>query len=457
MNAYRPSERGQALVLIVLGMVVMLGFTALAIDGGRLYAERRHAQNAADSASLSGALQKSNGQPDSEVLLAARNSILSNSYSLDQSDVKVEGPLVDFIGQYYLVTVHITTDIKSAFAHFVYKGPLQNTVVAQAKVYVSQPPMAKAAIVTTAANCDNGSPLMSITGGGNSGGINTYEGGIWLNARESENSPCSIDPPTSTNNDGITCDVDYNGDGKNDPCLFSVGEYGYNGGKVNGEENIEPRPVVVDMNGNVPIDDPLFNVPEPECMGLGTVGDDPNDKGKETPDPYLPGSFNGRDMGPGIYSPGIYCINGTIHLSGDEQIIANGVVFYFENGGLEFTGQAGLTITAPTKENCLLGNNRDADFDQTASCSYIGMAIWSARGNTSTIEVRGNGADALYGTVYAPDGVVKARGGGEDPGETGIWGQVIANRVINDGNGSLKVTYDAGYVFWVPARESLNQ
>ena len=43
MNAYKSSERGQALVLIVLGMVVMLGFTALAIDGGRLYTERRHA------------------------------------------------------------------------------------------------------------------------------------------------------------------------------------------------------------------------------------------------------------------------------------------------------------------------------------------------------------------------------------------------------------------------------
>jgi hypothetical protein len=453
MNAHKPSERGQALVLIVLGMVVMLGFTALAIDGGRLYTERRHAQNAADSASLSGALQKSNGQPDSEVLLAAKNSILSNGYQLDQSNVSIEGPLVDFAGRYYLIKVHITTDIQSAFAHFVYKGPLQNTVMAEAKVYESQPPMAGAAIVTTASTCDNGSPLMSITGGGNSGGINTYEGGIWLNARETVDSPCSIDPPTSANNDGITCEDPDNPD----HCIQSVGSYSYDDGRVHGEDNISPRPVSIAMNGGVPIDDPLAGVPEPVCTGAGTVGSDPNDRRIDPPEPYEPGSFNARDIGPGIYSPGIYCINGTIHLSGDEQIIANGVVFYFINGGLEFTGNAGVTITAPTDENCLQGSNPDADFDPTASCSYKGMAIFSARDNTSTIEVRGNGADAIQGTVYALNGVVRARGGGEDPDETQIVGQVIANRVINAGNGSLKVTYDPEVCYWRSAKESLNQ
>ncbi len=45
-------ERGQSLVLIVLVIVGMLGFAALAVDGGRLLAERRRAQSAADSAAL---------------------------------------------------------------------------------------------------------------------------------------------------------------------------------------------------------------------------------------------------------------------------------------------------------------------------------------------------------------------------------------------------------------------
>ncbi|NIW43837.1 MAG: hypothetical protein GWN30_03370 [Gammaproteobacteria bacterium] len=37
-------EDGQALVLFALGLVVFLGFTALAIDGGVLFSNRRHWQ-----------------------------------------------------------------------------------------------------------------------------------------------------------------------------------------------------------------------------------------------------------------------------------------------------------------------------------------------------------------------------------------------------------------------------
>jgi hypothetical protein len=60
MNTRRPrslrrrAARGQAIVLIALGMVVLLGFVALAVDGGNFYNQRRVAQNAADVSSLAG-------------------------------------------------------------------------------------------------------------------------------------------------------------------------------------------------------------------------------------------------------------------------------------------------------------------------------------------------------------------------------------------------------------------
>ena len=54
MKAEIRSERGQAIVLITLAMVVLLGFTALAVDGSMVYADRRHAQNTADLSSLAG-------------------------------------------------------------------------------------------------------------------------------------------------------------------------------------------------------------------------------------------------------------------------------------------------------------------------------------------------------------------------------------------------------------------
>ena len=51
------SERGQAVVILALMMIVLLAFASLAIDGGNAYVERRRSQNAADAAALAGARQ----------------------------------------------------------------------------------------------------------------------------------------------------------------------------------------------------------------------------------------------------------------------------------------------------------------------------------------------------------------------------------------------------------------
>ena len=48
-------QHGQAIVLIVVGIVGLIGMTALAIDGGNAYSDRRHAQNAADTAAFAAA------------------------------------------------------------------------------------------------------------------------------------------------------------------------------------------------------------------------------------------------------------------------------------------------------------------------------------------------------------------------------------------------------------------
>lgn len=48
-------ESGAVLVVVAITMVALLGFTALAIDGGRLYSEKSQLQNALDAAVLAGA------------------------------------------------------------------------------------------------------------------------------------------------------------------------------------------------------------------------------------------------------------------------------------------------------------------------------------------------------------------------------------------------------------------
>jgi len=45
-------ERGQIVILLAVVLIILLGFTALAIDGSMIYSDRRYAQNAADAAAL---------------------------------------------------------------------------------------------------------------------------------------------------------------------------------------------------------------------------------------------------------------------------------------------------------------------------------------------------------------------------------------------------------------------
>lgn len=127
-------------------------------------------------------------------------------------------------------------------------------------------------------------------------------------------------------------------------------------------------------------------------------------------------------QGPGFYrspnvtnncvlQPGLYVITGTLGLSGQKSIDATGgVTLYFacgsspaptpcaaggETGGsMTYTGQATLSIHPP------------------ASGKTKGFSIISDRNNTSDIELKGNGAGSVSGTIYAASAVLGFRGNG---------------------------------------------
>jgi Putative Flp pilus-assembly TadE/G-like len=55
MKAQKPAERGIAVVIVAAGLTAFMGFLAIVLDLGMLYAARSDAQKAADAASLAGA------------------------------------------------------------------------------------------------------------------------------------------------------------------------------------------------------------------------------------------------------------------------------------------------------------------------------------------------------------------------------------------------------------------
>ncbi|MDQ3690568.1 MAG: Tad domain-containing protein [Chloroflexota bacterium] len=70
--------RGQVLIMFALALVVLLGFAGLAVDVGRLVAERRHVQNAADAGALAACVRLIDGGTDAEAAQAGREVALLN-------------------------------------------------------------------------------------------------------------------------------------------------------------------------------------------------------------------------------------------------------------------------------------------------------------------------------------------------------------------------------------------
>src|SRR5687768_10027078 len=80
----KASEKGQALILITLAAVGLFSFAALAIDGTRVFSEKRHAQNAADTSALAGALAYTRADDDDDfdavITTAAESRATSNGF-----------------------------------------------------------------------------------------------------------------------------------------------------------------------------------------------------------------------------------------------------------------------------------------------------------------------------------------------------------------------------------------
>jgi hypothetical protein len=424
MKRQHSSESGQSIVLVALGMIVMLGFLGLAVDGGRLYTKTRHAQNAADGAAMAAAAALCNNQEDPSPFEVAKEAAGMVGYD-DNTIDNVVGVDVNPVKEQVEVT--IWSEIPAGIAQIVYSGGLQTTVRAVGKCFSGGTPSAfenlPFGIISLSTSCSGASSAsLGATGGGNEGGIVTYNSHMFVNV--SSDPGCAINPPNGTNAPGIHADGDY--------CIFTVGSHNYSG-----SSNLDD--CVISVPGGS-ISDPLAQAPVPLCTQNGAT---------TTPAPgynYAPGNWNGSALGHGKFQPGIYCISGTFKPSGNGVINAtDGVVFYFVNGGLELTGQSVLKIVAPSQETCS-GSSGSA----AASCTFKGMALFMARNNASEIEVGGNAENRIVGTVYGASGTFKGNGGGNTAEDALIWGQVIMNHVIVHGNGNLSVWYDENISYIVP-------
>jgi hypothetical protein len=416
------------LILVIFGLV---GFTALAIDAGMLYSERRRAQNAADAGALAAALAKAQLE---NVHVAALNRTTSNGYNTSWDPcnpagfdctlgtgsnwtVEVTSPprVGDFAGLDEYIRVVITTDVETAFAHLVFKGALQTTVEAVSRVRPSQNILPGYALYGATKNECKG---LWFSGTGNT----TVTGGSVFSNSAANSKSCQS---------GVQ---DGNGDIAVGPPPMNIQVVG--NFDMGGSGSVDPLPVMEEVP-----QDSLRSAPQPDCTGLTDFGKKSVNAGKSAT--LQPGNYQSISFKAGAsvtLNPGMYCIYGTKGFSGTGgSITGTGVMIYLQDGGFNLGGNSLVALAAETNPSTLV---------DPAQNDWMGMLVYVDPNNSNAVKLAGTTGTTYAGTVYAASSDCTLNGTGDDIGLLST--QIICNTIKITGTAEVNIEYNQAKVYSLP-------
>ncbi|HUG33123.1 MAG TPA: pilus assembly protein TadG-related protein [Anaerolineales bacterium] len=398
----RSHEKGQALILIAFAAIGLFAFASLAIDGSMLLSDKRHAQNAADTAALAAALAHARGE---DMNTAATDRATSNGYEDNGTTKDVTVTIADAPSgvcpanvEGKEITVTIVSTINTTFARVIGRNQLTNTVTATSRACgtYTGPPFDGNAIVALApagkGYDGTGTPNWIIEGGG-----------IFSNSSDNNAAYCNgaaeITAPSVT----VVGGVDFNCHGVNitEPINEDADQYT----SYSSYSALFPR--------------------EPACNGTAYQSG-----GQWHPEAGMDGStiaFSG-DMD---FASGLYCVTnspGPYH----GALTGTNVTFYImsANFSMTFNGAGNhFNATAPT------------------SGEYDGVLIYmapqvDANGNllnTQQLDLRGNGDADIVGSIIAPSADVTMFGNSNS--DALINSQIIAYHVDSGGNADIHIQF----------------
>jgi hypothetical protein len=387
------SDRGQALVIIALALVGIVGMVALVVDGGNVFLDRRSAQNAADSAALASALSRIQGGQD--WVGAAIASAAQNGYNNDgvTNIVQVYSPPKDGpnAGDLEYLQVIITSHVDTYFAGVVGRDRITNVVdaVARTKLPEITQLLKGNAVVSLAptSDCNNqksfwvhGEATLDIRGGG-----------VFVNS----NHP--------------TCALFQNGSGSiriSDNYPISV---------VGGTSIQKPQlftPQVTVGAGPIPYPPP-FIMPKFGCAKTAEISEDGTSMSAGNWDEAFP------PEGVTQLGAGTYCLNDGFTVNGN--LSGTNVIFKVEHGEVRFSKTADIKLSAPGS-----GNN-------------AGLLIYLPMDNKSKVVLNGGPDSSIKGTILAPASLILIKG---MESQTGFHSQIIGYTVEADGNSNVVIVYN---------------
>jgi hypothetical protein len=446
------NERGQALILIALAMVGLVGIVGLAIDGSAKFSDQRHAQNAADTAAIAAALAKVDaltaGESNSpaecpppggmgdasdvciELILAGLDRAESNGYdNSTNKTVEIYSPPKTgyYAGDDNYVQVIITSVINTTFARVLGFNQLQNVVEATTYMRKGGPIFEGNSMVAL-------NPHSTCPGSFRVGGSSTIVldgGGMFVN---SDSTDCAFEQQGGCSSTG-------------DPLLVIL-----DGGISSpGDENVdldscmaeEDRP---DITYNAdpflfPDDVELPDVP-PECSMTGFPTPTNAVVGGVNTTYLYPGRYGNREFPPKtgdfagvtiyddvVMTPGVYCIDDLVKLNDRHLILTGtGVTLYIRDGH-GFAMQGGrINLAAPTT----------GDY-----AGYLIIVETNFTGSPESCSINGSPDNSYGGTIFAPycNVTINGTSSSGDPLTT-YSTQVIAYEIILNGTSRIYFNYD---------------
>lgn len=389
---HKKSERGQAIILIVFALIGLIGITGLTVDGGMAYGDRRHAQNAADSAAFAAALANSKNE---DIESAARSIATVNGYNNDgvQNEVVVTVEASPTHACPFEstdnkdITVEITSHANTYFAPIVGVRSITNKVFATTRAcgtYIAPLFDGNAIVGLNPSTTDCGYD----SGNSNAAKWKITGGGIFSNG-------CAY----SKNNDS----VDLTG-----KCVTSVGS-------ASGFTCSHPNETAKRINYP---DDVLAIMPPNPCLSGGV--------GKPQP---ATTKVKGKDSV--TLSDGVYCITNFDAYDSTDIVLDNATLYVTDlDFDVKFAGGGGFSGT-PTNSGTYSSYYMIIAYDPTPCQSFHDNG-------SQRIEYRGNGGGTLYGTVLAPSACIDFRG---NPDGSAIRSQIIAYNVSSNGNAAVSINY----------------
>jgi hypothetical protein len=459
----KPTERGQALVIIALAVVGLFGFSALAIDGSRVFSDRRNAQNAADTASLAAALTIIRGTGD-EFKDAAIDRAASNGYVTDAdsvvevhlcNDPTISTPcegLPSSASPENYVQVKITSTIPATIARIIGRQQFTNIVTAVAYAGPEDPrPFANgAALAALAPNEPD-----AIFGNGNVF-LDINNSGIFSNSNVTDTQPPCQNGSMS---------VGGNGSYTVDTSVQVVGSLCQgNNTTINGP---------VEAAGPMPYP-PTIDVLMPNIVCSGSGGSTYNAVTNTTT--YSPGNYTNLNVvstGEVIFSPGNYCFqggasflgpdiiandvnflipSGEFRTAGNSSFTCNDVLFHVDGGtGVHFNGNGGnycnaVTFIASTGDVTWNGNVTNRLYAPTGGV-YEGLLIYLPYGNSSPLSITGNAGNELTGSIIAVSSEITVGG---NNWTNGLNSQIVGYTIDILGNSNTVINYNPDDQFIPP-------